>query len=293
MTSAFGNFLRFYVQQTRHDLPSTSNVPPRRNAFELMMCAQAEKASVVLPKKVLVRNKKDELFNDVLQLIEKEGLVWKASEVDNRTASSAICTLRDALWYIDRHHQTLAHRSCHVPHVFTGFVEYNIPERSKHKKRSSSSLCADTLKSHSQSLFGNLQRPFWSRSGWNVLKAEVELLAKALAKYADCLCVKRARMTSLHASSVPAPTVGNALTVEYISSRLTVPTELDAFSAAVGSAGVNVAVDIDSLLPSDRRQRYEHIQLLKQGMSSPAILATYAPGGNVGSLHWLWLTDAT
>ena len=35
-------------------------------------------------------------------------------------------------------------------------------------------------------------------------------------------------------------------------SQLTVPTELDAFSAAVGSAGVNVAVDIDSLLPNDR-----------------------------------------
>lgn len=53
---------------------------------------------------------------------------------------------------------------------------------------------------------------------------------------------------------------------------------LDAFSAAVSSAGVNVAVDIDSLLPSDHRQRYDRIQLLKQEMSSPAILATYAPG---------------
>ena len=81
--------------------------------------------------------------------------------------------------------------------------------------------------------------------------------------------------------------------MEYISTRLTVPNELNAFSAAVSSAGVNVAVDIDSLLPIDRRQRYDRIQLLKQGMSSPAVLATYAPGGNVCSLHWLWLTDAT
>jgi len=94
-------------------------------------------------------------------------------------------------------------------------------------------------------------------------------------------------LTSLHSSSVPAQTVGNALTVEYISSRLTVPNELAAFSAAVCSAGVNVAVDIDSLLPSDRHQRYDCFQL---GMSSPAILA---PCGNLGSLHWLWLTDAT
>ena len=42
--------------------------------------------------------------------------------------------------------------------------------------------------------------------------------------------------------------------VEYISSRLTVPTELDAFSAAVSNAGINVAIDIDTLLSSNRRQ---------------------------------------
>ena len=158
-----------------------------------------------------------------MQLIAKEGLVWRASEVDNKTASTVARTLREALWYIDEHHHTLADRSFHIPQVFEGIVEYNIPERSKHRKRLSSSLCATTLKSHSQSLFGNLQRSFWLRPAWNVLKAEVEVLVKALAKYADCLGVKKARVTSLHASSVPARTVGNALNVEYISSRHTVP----------------------------------------------------------------------
>ena len=68
--------------------------------------------------KVLVRNKKDELFNDILLLIEKEGLVWKVSEDDNGTASNAVATLREALWYVDRHHHTLADRNCYVPHVF-------------------------------------------------------------------------------------------------------------------------------------------------------------------------------
>ena len=290
--SAFGNFLRFYIEKNRRLLPSTCHDPPRGNAFELMMCAQAEKSSV-LPKKVLAHTKKDKIFNDIWQLIEKKGHVWRASEVDKGTASTAVRTLRDALQYIDGHNHTVADRSCHVPQVFERFLEYNIPERSKHRKRSSSSLCAASLKSHSQSLFGNLQRSFCLRPGWNVLKAEVEVLARALAKYADCLGVKKARMTSLHASSVPARTVGNALNVKYISSRHTVPTKLDAISAAVSSAGVNVAVDIDTPLPCDRRDWYDRIQLFKQGMSSPAILATYDPGGNVGSLHCLWLTDAT
>ena len=222
MISVFGNFLRFYIEKNRRVLLATSHDSPRQNAFELMMCAQTEKAFVLL-KKVLACNKKDKLFNDILQLIEKEGLVWWASEVDNETASTAVCKLRDALWYIDGHHHTLADRSCHVSQVFEGYVEYNIPERSKHRKRLSLSLCAATLKSHSQNLFGNLQRSFWLRPGWNVLKAE-EVLAKALAKYADCSGVKKARMTTLHASSLPARTVGNALNIEYISSRHLVPT---------------------------------------------------------------------
>ena len=98
---------------------------------------------------------------------------------------------------------------------------------------------------------------------------------------------------SLHASSLPARTVGNALTVEYVSSRHAVPTEVDSICAAVSSVGVNVPVDINSLLPGDRCQRYDCIQILKQGMTFPAILATYAPGSNIGNLHWLWQTDAS
>ena len=52
-------------------------------------------------------------------------------------------------------------------------------------------------------------------------------------------------------------------------------------------------MDLDDLLPRDRRRRYDRIQLLKCGLSFPVVLATYSPGSNVGSLHWLWRTDAT
>ena len=46
---------------------------------------------------------------------------------------------------------------------------------------------------------------------------------------------------------------------------------MDAFSAAVS---VNVAIDIDTLLLCDRCERYDHIKLHKQGMSSPVMLAS-------------------
>ena len=81
--------------------------------------------------------------------------------------------------------------------MFPPFVEYNQPEKSKHRKRSLSSLSGDILKSHSQRLFGNLQCPFWSRQHWNNVKAEVEWLAKSMARYAELLNAKRMRITSL------------------------------------------------------------------------------------------------
>ena len=176
--------------------------------------------------------------------------------------------------------------------MFSAFVGFNRPELSKHKKRPSSSLSCDLLKSHSQRLFGNLQSPFWSRSGWSTVKREVELLAEALARYADLLTSKRARITSLHHSDAPARTVANGLTVDFIKSRHTVPSVLDKFTEAIHEAGTNVPVDLDPLLPGDRRRRYDLIQVLKCGLNSSAVLATYSTGSNIGSLHWLWLSSA-
>jgi len=81
---------------------------PRRNAFDIMMAAQRERMSRVLPDKIVVRNKKDQLFNDMLMMIDKNGLKWKPSEVDSGTASNAFSSLCDALWYVDEHHQKIA-----------------------------------------------------------------------------------------------------------------------------------------------------------------------------------------
>ena len=45
-----------------------------QNAFDIMMAAQREKMLCVLPDKIVIRNKKDQLFNDMLMMIVKEGL---------------------------------------------------------------------------------------------------------------------------------------------------------------------------------------------------------------------------
>jgi len=114
-----------------------------------------------------------------------------------------------------------------------------------------------------------------------------------LVKYADHLSSKRIRIGALHASSEPAGVVANALTVQYVSAHHLVPSELSEISAAVCAAGVNVPVDLDRLITRDHHRRYDRVQVLKCGLSFPAVLATYSPGSNIGSYHWLWLTDAT
>ena len=93
-------------------------------------------------------------------MIEKEGLQWKPSEVDNGTAFNALRPFSDAIWYVDGHHHTFAERSLSIPKILSNFVGYSQPEKSKHRKRSTTAMCASTLKSHFQQLFGNLQLPF-------------------------------------------------------------------------------------------------------------------------------------
>ena len=229
----------------------------------------------------------------MLMMIEKEGLRWKPSEVDGGTASNALSSLCDAVWYADGHHQTFAERNLCIPKILSNFVGYNSPEKSKHKKRLASSMCASTLKSHSQRLFGNLQLPFWDRGDWKRLKTEIEAFSASLGDYADILNVKKQKMNALHGSLFPTRTVADNLLVEFLTPRHSLSSDIVVFQEKLERSGTNVAIEIDELLPSDRRKRYDLIQRLKNGLLSPAILATYSPGSNIGNIHWLWLTGDT
>ena len=154
-------------------------------------------------------------------------------------------------------------------------------------------MCTSTLKSHSQQLFGNLQLSFWDRVDWKRLKTEIKCFAACLGDYADSLYVKKHRINFLHGSSSPARTVGNNLLVEYLTPRHSLLPDIAAFQEKLEGSGANVTIEIDELLPTDHRKRYDVIQQLKDGLLSPAILATYSPGSNVGNIHWLWIADAT
>ena len=138
---AFGQHVKFCV--SRHEATEASK--PLRNAFTVLMNSQrALDAGKKLPPKIIATTKKDELFNDLVSFFEKEG--WSWTRDGESTGRKFITALRDCLWYVDGHHQTLADRSHPIPAIFEAFKEYNVPELAKHRKRSHTNMNSDVLK---------------------------------------------------------------------------------------------------------------------------------------------------
>ena len=211
VTACFGRFIKYYVRGSSTTIPQAS--PIVRNAFQIMMCARKQQNTVRLPSPVTVRNKRDQLYNDLLELIKSKELEWRAEEVHNGTATKAIQAIRDLLWYIDGSHATLSERGCGVPDLFQKFVGYNRPEEHKHRKRLTHSLSKEVLFSHSQCIFGILHGAFWDRPMWAEFKQSVETLARSISKYADLLITKRIRMEAIHSSPDVVRSIGDFLTV--------------------------------------------------------------------------------
>ena len=112
--------------------------------------------SVTLPrKKEPPRNQKEKLFNSVVDLLEEQKLLYSPAEAES-SGQNLVKMLTDCLWHTDGHHDTLKKQSCPVPPIFGPFTGYNMPERSKHRKRTTSNLSLDILKAVPRSFFSLL-----------------------------------------------------------------------------------------------------------------------------------------
>ena len=86
------------------------------------------------------------MFNDLVSLFEERN--WKWSDGGSTHSKNVMFCLCDTLWYIDGHHSTLQGRPFPIPDPFSKFVGYNVPEKSKHRKRQWSKLNYDSLAKH-------------------------------------------------------------------------------------------------------------------------------------------------
>ncbi len=70
-------------------------------------------------------------------------------------------TLQECLWYIDGRHDVFTKDSNPIPEVFSQFVGFNLPEKSKQRKRQVGNIQHSVLLSDHHSLFSFLQASFW------------------------------------------------------------------------------------------------------------------------------------
>ena len=109
----FGPYLRYHTEAKE------AVCPPRVDAFALMMCSQRQIDQRKLPSKLVVRTKKDQLFNDVVDMLKPRGLLFSSNEVAS-SGQNLVKLLTDSLWYIDGHHESMKKQSCPIPEAFRG-----------------------------------------------------------------------------------------------------------------------------------------------------------------------------
>ena len=196
--NSFGPFIKFVVDSgvpsTRAETSQTS-----KSAFDVLMSAQQ---FLSLPKRIEVEKmtKKELLYNDVIQCIEKQDLTWNVS------------TLFDVLWYIDGHH-VFEKQGCKLPDFVSSFVA---PETSKHGKRSVINMSGLALSVHASSLYGCLQSLYWRRPKFAKLKPAIEQLSRCLAQYGDYLQSQNKRMKQAHASPTSIRQLSDSLSIDII-----------------------------------------------------------------------------
>ena len=109
--SVFGWHIKFIVSVPEQGESSSHDV--LKNAFSIMMESQRCICAQTLPQPISEKNKKDKLFNDLLQLANRRGL--RLAHNDIESARKYFMTLTSTLWYIDGHHVTLSDRGCEIP----------------------------------------------------------------------------------------------------------------------------------------------------------------------------------
>ena len=77
------------------------------------------------------------MFNDIVKWLKSIGVCWATQLDANSPGKEFIKALRDALWYVDGHWNTLRDQGCEIPETLRRqFPEgYNTPEKWKGRKK--------------------------------------------------------------------------------------------------------------------------------------------------------------
>ena len=139
---------------------------------------------------------KNTLKKYILLWLKRNSLGWSKYSVLT-LGLPFVHTLGDALWYIDRDHETLKHRGCPVPTAFQQFSGYRILEKQQKRKIDETFLTHDSTKAHSLALFNLALSSYLKKDVWKSVYAAILALAGSLQKYSLYLTNHAKRVSCL------------------------------------------------------------------------------------------------
>ena len=162
----------------------------------------------------------------------------------------------------------------------------NVPQASKHRKRSAVNLSCEKLACHSASLYEVLLSSWINTSTWAVMKEAVKGLASSIDGHISYLRDQSKRMKVHH--STPSESFGDKTNLTYLPRSSKVPGSLRELDQALSQKQVYEYVFVQDFAPADRQTRYHYIQKLHKGLSRPAVLCTHTVGSSIGNYHFVW-----
>ena len=284
----FGSFVRLSCDKVEVGSASTTSdtdVPVRQNSFQVLMMNQMALSSrTTLPACLEPRTNKDKLFNELVLLFGSRN--WKWCDGGNTHGKRFISSLRDALWYVDGHHQTLEARSCAIPVPFNTFTGYNTPEKSKHRKRQAGNLSADVLMNHVQVLKEFLITSWMQQQRWNELREIICALATVLEDY--CSYMKQKTKTTRTRHECMAFSDSDSGTLSVLPVITVVSSRLAALDCAIREKSCYDKMFVNDFCSVDPKRKYQYVQDSKKGLTVSCVMYTASLGSNLGNHLFVW-----
>ncbi|XP_028416153.1 uncharacterized protein LOC114539744 [Dendronephthya gigantea] len=229
------------------------------NAFEIMLAAAREQQSENVPRRYSSPGtKKEELHNKVLDWFQENCCEFPRSVP--QSAKSFVAKICNIAWYLDGHHGKIEGTlPSKFPKSFKNLSGFNLPELSKHRKRSISNISENKLKAMCIELREVIQSlTFLNNIGspWNDIKCEI----------IQAICTAEENKGHLK---------------DYL-------LELN---KKVESSELFTPVSVRECLPAGTSRQYAYLmieELKSTGLKTKSVLYTYYPGGPKQALHFIW-----
>lgn len=270
------------------EVPAASPKPSVQSF--LMASARAQQANS-LPKAIEApKNRKEEQYNKILEQLGNKKCYFVKSAAT--TSARFMTKFSNALWYVDGHTDCMERESSRkFPVSFKGLLGFNVPEKSKHRKRAIANLSGDKLSELALGLKEAVQAMVFAKSEeWSSFKIECLKLSHMMEDYVSYLSTTKKKMIKIH--STPSSEVEKQANVKEIPITNSPFKRLRTLDAKLQGVDPFVPINVREFLegPFDRKQIYDiiHTGLHLGGLSMKAVHYTYIPGGQKPALHFVW-----